>query len=108
MGVASRGGKSATPPGRGADDARIYRTRRGTAASGRAPLSCAAAAGRRVTSGVHRGAGVPPTAAAVRWELFPHDADVGVRGFGATPAEAFEQAAHALIAAITHAEITPD
>ena len=28
-----------------------------------------------------------------RWEHFPHDADVGVRGWGTTAAEAFEQAA---------------
>lgn len=35
------------------------------------------------------------------WEHFPHDADLGVRGFGATPAQAFEQAALALVAAIT-------
>lgn len=27
------------------------------------------------------------------WEHFPHDADIGVRGFGPTPARAFEQAA---------------
>src|SRR5690606_21382508 len=36
-----------------------------------------------------------------RYEHFPHGADVGVRGFGASPAEAFEQAALALTAAIT-------
>jgi protein archease len=49
------------------------------------------------------------SAAAVhaRWEHFPHDADVGVRGFGATAAEAFEQAAHALTAVITDAEVRP-
>jgi len=35
-----------------------------------------------------------------RWEHFPHDADVGVRGFGATPGEACEQAALAMMAAI--------
>lgn len=35
------------------------------------------------------------------WELFPHDADVGVRGRGPTPAAAFEQAALALTAALT-------
>ena len=35
---------------------------------------------------------------AARWEHFPHPADVGVRGWGATPAEAFEQAALAMIA----------
>ncbi len=35
------------------------------------------------------------------WELFPHEADTGVRGFGPTPEAAFEQAAQALTAAIT-------
>ena len=35
-----------------------------------------------------------------RWEHFPHDADIGVRGYGATPSEAFEQAALAMVAAI--------
>jgi len=39
------------------------------------------------------------------WEHFPHDADVGVRGFGATPAQAFEQAALALTAVVTRAQI---
>ncbi|MDD5383820.1 MAG: archease [Gallionella sp.] len=39
--------------------------------------------------------------ATARWEHFPHDADVGVRGLGATLAEAFEQAALALTAVIT-------
>jgi len=42
-----------------------------------------------------------------RWEHFPHDADVGVRGFGATAAEAFEQAAQALTAVVTQAEVAP-
>jgi SHS2 domain-containing protein len=36
-----------------------------------------------------------------RWEHFPHDADVGVRGIGETLAQAFEQAALAMTAAIT-------
>lgn len=36
-----------------------------------------------------------------RWELFAHDADVGVRGYGRDMAEAFEQAALAMTAAIT-------
>jgi len=40
-----------------------------------------------------------------RWEHFPHDADVGVRGFGATPEDAFVQATHALTAVITDAEV---
>lgn len=42
-----------------------------------------------------------------RWEHFPHDADVGVRGFGATAAEAFEQAAQALTAVVTQTQIEP-
>ena len=42
-----------------------------------------------------------------RWEQFPHDADVGVRGWGRTPAEAFEQAALALTGIVTDAEIRP-
>ncbi len=37
-----------------------------------------------------------------RWEHFSHEADLGVRGIGNTPAEAFEQAALALSAVITH------
>ncbi|MEW5964593.1 MAG: archease [Pseudomonadota bacterium] len=37
----------------------------------------------------------------VAWEHFRHDADIGVRGFGATPEEAFEQAALAMTAVIT-------
>ncbi|MBI5265094.1 MAG: archease [Bradyrhizobium sp.] len=41
------------------------------------------------------------------WEHFPHDADIGVRGWGATPAEAFEQAACALTAAVTQARVVP-
>ena len=40
-----------------------------------------------------------------RWEHFPHDADVGIRGRGATLAEAFEQAALALTGIVTDAEI---
>ena len=42
------------------------------------------------------------------WEHFPHDADVGIRGWGSTPAGAFEQAAQALTAVITHAEVKAD
>lgn len=38
---------------------------------------------------------------AKRWEHFPHEADIGVRGLGATLEEAFEQAALALTAAIS-------
>jgi SHS2 domain-containing protein len=36
-----------------------------------------------------------------KWEHFPHEADMGVRGTGATLAQAFEQAALALTAVIT-------
>jgi tRNA nucleotidyltransferase (CCA-adding enzyme) len=35
------------------------------------------------------------------WEHFPHGADIGVRGTGATRGEAFEQAALAVTAVIT-------
>jgi protein archease len=42
-----------------------------------------------------------------KWEHFPHAADVGVRGFGNTAAEAFEQGAQALTAVVTHAAIEP-
>jgi len=35
------------------------------------------------------------------WEHFPHQADMGVRGVGATKAQAFEQAALALTAVVT-------
>jgi len=42
-----------------------------------------------------------------RWEHFPHDADAGVRGFGATPAQAFEQAALALTAIVTDSPVEP-
>jgi SHS2 domain-containing protein len=38
------------------------------------------------------------------WEHFPHEADTGVRGVGATKEEAFEQAAVALTAVITDPE----
>lgn len=40
-----------------------------------------------------------------RWEHFPHDADVGIRGFGKTPAEAFANAGLALTAVVTHAPV---
>jgi SHS2 domain-containing protein len=43
-----------------------------------------------------------------RWEHFAHDADMGVRGIGGTLAEAFEQAALALMAIVTDAPIASD
>lgn len=42
-----------------------------------------------------------PPEPACRWEHFPHGADVGIRGVGGGPAEAFEQGALALTAVIT-------
>ena len=39
-----------------------------------------------------------------RWEHFAHEADMGVRGFGATKREAFEQAALGLTAVVTDPE----
>ncbi len=44
---------------------------------------------------------------AAGWEHFAHDADIGVRGRGESVAQAFEQAALALTAVITDAQITP-
>ena len=38
---------------------------------------------------------------ASRWEIYPHEADAGVRGYGATKAEAFAQAAVAMTAVVT-------
>jgi len=46
-----------------------------------------------------------PADTKAKWEHFPHDADIGVKGWGATAAEAFEQAALALTAVVTHAEV---
>jgi SHS2 domain-containing protein len=71
-----------------------------------------------VTAGGHSGKGrkagikgmaqsASAAAAQERWEHFPHDADVGVRGFGATAAAAFEQAAQALTAVVTHSQVEP-
>lgn len=39
------------------------------------------------------------------WEHFDHGADIGVRGFGASKAEAFEQAAMALTAVVTDPDL---
>jgi tRNA nucleotidyltransferase (CCA-adding enzyme) len=39
-----------------------------------------------------------------RWEHFPHGADVGIRGIGASREAAFEQAALALTAVVTDPE----
>jgi len=39
-----------------------------------------------------------------RWEHYEHEADIGVRGIGATKAEAFAQAAAAMTAAVTDLE----
>jgi SHS2 domain-containing protein len=41
------------------------------------------------------------------WEQFPHDADVGLRGWGPSIEVAFEQAALALTGIVTEAEIAP-
>ena len=43
-----------------------------------------------------------------RWEHFPHQADMGVRGVGPTLADAFEQTALAMIAVVTDpARVSP-
>lgn len=43
---------------------------------------------------------LPRSQMQAHWEHFPHGADIGVRGLGATPAEAFEQAALAMTAVV--------
>jgi SHS2 domain-containing protein len=42
------------------------------------------------------------------WQHFEHKADIGVRGFGNTPAEAFAQAALAMSAIITELSLIAD
>lgn len=49
--------------------------------------------------------GIKGRKATAGWELLPHDADVRVHGWGPTVEAAFEQAALALTAAVTNAEI---
>jgi len=49
----------------------------------------------------------PSVKSRAAWEHFAHDADIGVRGFGATPGEAFEQAAIALTTVVTAARVEP-
>ena len=50
----------------------------------------------------------PTERAAAGWEHFRHGADIGLRGHGATQAQAFEQAAMALTAVVTDpASVTP-
>lgn len=39
------------------------------------------------------------------WEHFPHVADMGIHGWGSTVEQAFEQAALALTAIVTHADV---
>jgi SHS2 domain-containing protein len=43
----------------------------------------------------------------VGWEHFTHGADIGVRGYGPSLEEAFEQAALALAAVVTDVPVTP-
>jgi SHS2 domain-containing protein len=62
----------------------------------------------RLGYGIFSRTGPTPMPVTARWEHFPHEADIGVRGFGASPAEAFEQAALAMTAAITQpAQVQP-
>jgi SHS2 domain-containing protein len=50
----------------------------------------------------------PTASTAPHWEHFEHRADMGVAGFGATPAEAFEQAALGLTAILCDpADVAP-
>jgi tRNA nucleotidyltransferase (CCA-adding enzyme) len=58
-----------------------------------------------VTRGRARAAGPAAAGSACEWEHFAHGADIGVRGRGATPAQAFEQAALAMTAVVTRPEL---
>jgi SHS2 domain-containing protein len=50
----------------------------------------------------------PETVHDARWEHFPHEADIGVRGIGSTKEAAFEAAGQALTAVITDlASVSP-
>lgn len=42
-----------------------------------------------------------------KWELFTHDADIGIRGIGENAAEAFEMGAMALTAVVTPPDKVP-
>jgi SHS2 domain-containing protein len=46
-----------------------------------------------------------PAPAARSWETFPHGADVGVRGYGASMSEAFANAAMALTSVVTDPDL---
>jgi tRNA nucleotidyltransferase (CCA-adding enzyme) len=48
---------------------------------------------------------VTDTATLPRWTRFAHDADIGIRGYGGTLAEAFEQAALALTSVVASSEV---
>lgn len=54
-----------------------------------------------MSEGRARGAGPAAAGGAGEWEHFAHGADIGVRGFGTSAAQAFEQAAVALTAVVT-------
>ena len=54
-----------------------------------------------MTGGRARAPGPVEEAGAAGWTHFAHGADIGVRGHGASPAQAFEQAALALTAVVT-------
>jgi tRNA nucleotidyltransferase (CCA-adding enzyme) len=47
---------------------------------------------------------IDPEQNSTQWEHFPHEADMGIRGYGSTPSEAYEQAALALTGVITDPE----
>jgi SHS2 domain-containing protein len=55
-----------------------------------------------MTGGRARAAGPAAAGSGCEWEHFAHGADIGVRGRGATAEQAFEQAALALTAVVTH------
>jgi SHS2 domain-containing protein len=54
-------------------------------------------------SSIENRPGTPANTAS--WEHFSHDADIGIRGWGPTPADAFAQAALAMTAVVTDPKV---
>lgn len=67
------------------------------------PLLTRRSSGFNVRGNVRNGH--PRVGLTSRWEHFAHGADIGIRGIGSSPADAFEQTAMALTAVVTDPEL---
>lgn len=63
-------------------------------------IACDVQTALRVVDNARPAGGLSPFVA-VGWEHYPHGADIGVRGYGTSKAQAFEQAACALTAVVS-------